>query len=144
MFRAPCMSQRRLALIFCVSILIVLLVALILLCEWGPSWASLGLTGGTPERGWEVSRVWGDLGREVPQGSPGIAGEQAETLSLFLGVPDIWWTLGKQSCCLCSLRSRGGSHCAFLPLGLLWWVGHPQQHPGSPSLGCRLSRQCSP
>nr|XP_021140883.1 transmembrane protease serine 13 isoform X3 [Columba livia] len=31
MFRAPCMSQRRLALIFCVSILIVLLVALILL-----------------------------------------------------------------------------------------------------------------
>lgn len=33
MFRAPCMSQRRLALIFCVSVLIVLLVALILLCE---------------------------------------------------------------------------------------------------------------
>nr|XP_047919407.1 transmembrane protease serine 13 isoform X2 [Anser cygnoides] len=31
MFRAPCMSQRRLALIFCVSVLIVLLVALILL-----------------------------------------------------------------------------------------------------------------
>ncbi|PKU35013.1 transmembrane protease serine 13 [Limosa lapponica baueri] len=31
MFRAPCMSQRRLALIFCVSILIVLLIALILL-----------------------------------------------------------------------------------------------------------------
>ncbi|XP_074704969.1 transmembrane protease serine 13 isoform X3 [Strix aluco] len=31
MFRAPCMSQRRLALIFCISILIVLLVALILL-----------------------------------------------------------------------------------------------------------------
>uniref|UniRef100_A0A8C5TF57 Peptidase S1 domain-containing protein n=1 Tax=Malurus cyaneus samueli TaxID=2593467 RepID=A0A8C5TF57_9PASS len=30
------MSQRRLALIFCVSVLIVLLVALILLCEWGP------------------------------------------------------------------------------------------------------------
>lgn len=43
MFRAPCMSQRRLALIFCVSILIVLLVALILLCEWGPGWASSGL-----------------------------------------------------------------------------------------------------
>lgn len=37
MFRAPCMSQRRLALIFCVSVLIVLLIALILLCEWGPS-----------------------------------------------------------------------------------------------------------
>ncbi|XP_063211256.1 transmembrane protease serine 13 [Chroicocephalus ridibundus] len=31
MFRAPCMSQRRLALIFCVSVLIVLLIALILL-----------------------------------------------------------------------------------------------------------------
>ncbi|XP_021231536.1 transmembrane protease serine 13 isoform X3 [Numida meleagris] len=31
MFRAPCMSQRRLALIFCVSVLIVLIVALILL-----------------------------------------------------------------------------------------------------------------
>ncbi|XP_064380267.1 transmembrane protease serine 13 isoform X3 [Dromaius novaehollandiae] len=31
MFRAPCMSQRRLALIFCVSVLIVLLAALILL-----------------------------------------------------------------------------------------------------------------
>uniref|UniRef100_A0A8D2QTM8 Transmembrane serine protease 13 n=1 Tax=Zosterops lateralis melanops TaxID=1220523 RepID=A0A8D2QTM8_ZOSLA len=33
MFRAPCMSQRRLALIFCVSVLIVLLIALILLCK---------------------------------------------------------------------------------------------------------------
>lgn len=33
MFRAPCMSQRLLALIFCVSVLIVLIVALILLCE---------------------------------------------------------------------------------------------------------------
>ncbi|XP_074972469.1 transmembrane protease serine 13 [Phalacrocorax aristotelis] len=31
MFRAPCMSQRRLALIFCISVLIVLLIALILL-----------------------------------------------------------------------------------------------------------------
>lgn len=56
MFRAPCMSQRRLALIFCVSILIVLLVALILLCEWGPSlgwcrapWGSA--EGGTSTRG---------------------------------------------------------------------------------------------
>lgn len=49
MFRAPCMSQRRLALIFCVSVLIVLLVALILLCEWGPS---LGLPGGRSCWGW--------------------------------------------------------------------------------------------
>ncbi|XP_040472249.1 transmembrane protease serine 13 [Falco naumanni] len=31
MFRAPCMSQRRLALIFCISVLITLLIALILL-----------------------------------------------------------------------------------------------------------------
>lgn len=115
MFRAPCMSQRRLALIFCVSILIVLLVALILLCEWGPSWASSGLAGGTSERGWEVSRVWGDLGREAPQGSPGTAGEQAETLSIFLGVPDIWWTRGKQSCCLCSLRCRGDRTALSFP-----------------------------
>uniref|UniRef100_A0A663E4Y5 Transmembrane serine protease 13 n=1 Tax=Aquila chrysaetos chrysaetos TaxID=223781 RepID=A0A663E4Y5_AQUCH len=35
MFRAPCMSQRRLALIFCISVLIVLLIALIL-CKDSP------------------------------------------------------------------------------------------------------------
>lgn len=46
MFRAPCMSQRRLALIFCVSVLIVLLIALILLCEWGPSPEWLQAPGG--------------------------------------------------------------------------------------------------
>lgn len=48
MFRAPCMSQRRLALIFCISVLIVLLIALILLCEWGPG---LGLPRGEDLRG---------------------------------------------------------------------------------------------
>lgn len=62
MFRAPCMSQRRLALIFCVSILIVLLIALILLCEWGPS----------PEtsEGLGASRVWEYPHWEVPKGNP--------------------------------------------------------------------------
>lgn len=62
MFRAPCMSQRRLALIFCVSVLIVLLIALILLCEWGPS----------PEtsEGLGVSRVWEYPHWEVPKGNP--------------------------------------------------------------------------
>lgn len=81
MFRAPCMSQRRLALIFCVSVLIVLLVALILLCEWGPS---PGLPGGRPCWGWGSVEA-GETHR------PG--GERAETgSSFFLSVPDIWWT----------------------------------------------------
>lgn len=68
MFRAPCMSQRRLALIFCVSVLIVLLIALILLCEWGPGW---GLPGGETSEGLGVSRGGGHLVWEVPQGNPG-------------------------------------------------------------------------
>lgn len=64
MFRAPCMSQRRLALIFCVSVLIVLLVALILLCEWGPRQAPW------VEEGLGVGRGWGDPWWRVPQGNP--------------------------------------------------------------------------
>lgn len=57
MFRAPCMSQRRLALIFCVSVLIVLIVALILLCECrlhprcvSAGWGGSGLGGRLPGR----------------------------------------------------------------------------------------------
>lgn len=69
MFRAPCMSQRRLALIFCVSVLIVLLIALILLCEWGPSPGWLWLLEGTSE-GLGVSRVWEYPHWEVPKGNP--------------------------------------------------------------------------
>lgn len=68
MFRAPCMSQRRLALIFCVSVLIVLLIALILLCEWGPSPGWLWLLEGTSE-GLGVSRVWEYPHWEVPKGN---------------------------------------------------------------------------
>ena len=75
MFRAPCMSQRRLALIFCVSVLIVLLIALILLCEWSPSPGWLWLLEGTSE-GLGVGRVWQYPHREVPKGNPWPRGRE--------------------------------------------------------------------
>lgn len=89
MFRAPCMSQRRLALVFCVSVLIVLLVALILLCEWGPS------PGGAPgswrgsQRSWESAESGdthtGNCQRESPAPETGMCSSRS------LSAPDAWW-----------------------------------------------------
>lgn len=140
MFRAPCMSQRRLALIFCVSVLIVLLIALILLCEWGPS---LALPGGREtSEALGVSRgLGGHRGWEVPQANPRAGTWQAGTCSShFLSVPDICWRRrsriagerGAAAGAPCRPERGWGAAPRFPPPGLAA-AGHPQQRPPSPS-----------
>jgi len=124
MFRAPCMSQRRLALIFCISVLIVLLIALILLCEWGPSPGDCG------------SAEPGGTGREL-QGKPPFP-------SHVLPVPGTWWTrrsgvAGEEPRWgPCGPGWGGGLRRAALLWGLLRWAPSALR-PAAPLSG--LQRQ---
>lgn len=119
MFRAPCMSQRRLALIFCVSVLIVLLIALILLCEWGHSPGAPGSWRGPQRRVWGYPH--GKCQRETPGPGTGMCSSHS------LSVPDLWWRdrgWGEEKRDLLpglvAVFGRLGLQRAFLLLGLLW------------------------
>lgn len=116
MFRAPCMSQRRLALIFCVSVLIVLLIALILLCECGGgpargargSWRGSQGSWGSAESG---DTHTGKRQRETPGSESGMCSSRS------LSVPDIWWRDRSWG------RRKGAlllGWCRFEGLGLQW------------------------